>query len=501
MKKSFNYLFAIVCFALLLSFQIESQELNENYLKSLPPDIQADVLKNIAQQVDTRAELYRGPKTTVLQLDSALQQIKLQLMEIENELLDDDSNDIQLQRFGSKFFRSFQSSFSPLSLPNVTEDYIVDVGDIFDVTLVGQINEIIQELPVAKDGSLTIANLGKFQVAGLKLSQVFELVTKSVQTKIIGQEALVSLTSLRDINILIVGNVEFPGMYTINGNSNILSALDMVGGPTDNGSFRSIFLKRNNKVIQEFDLYDVFINGNIDFGLSLKAGDVILVNPKGKEVAVSGGVATPAYYELKDRESLKDAILYAGLSENAKLEEVTVERRLDDTTRVFKIAYKDSHTLEARNSDNIMIDFIDIRNKPIKSVEIRGEVLNPGIYAVTSEDTIHSIITKAGGYSSNAYPFGAKLTRESSKNVESQINDKIYRDLITYMANAARGVGNASQRNVLPFLLSEFQSVEPNGRVTAEFNLNVLKNDKNKDLYLQHGDLIEVPQYSPEVFA
>ena len=68
---------------------------------------------------------------------------------------------------------------------------------------------------------------------------------------------------------------------------------------------------------------------------------MILVNPKGKEVAVSGGVA-PAYYELKDGESLKDAILYAGLSENAKLEEVTVERRLDDTTRVFKIAYKDS---------------------------------------------------------------------------------------------------------------------------------------------------------------
>ena len=105
---------------------------------------------------------------------------------------------------------------------------------------------------------------------------------------------------------------------------------------------------------------------------------------------------------------------------------------------------------------------------PIKSVEIRGEVLNPGIYAVTSEDTIHSIITKAGGYSSNAYLL-VQNWQESSKNVESQINDKIYRDLITYMANAARGVGNASQRNVLPFLLSEFQSVEPNG--SAKFCL------------------------------
>ena len=51
--------------------------------------------------------------------------------------------------------------------------------------------------------------------------------------------------------------------------SNVLSALDMVGGPSENGSFRSITLK-DNKVIDEFDLYDVFIRGNIDFTRSLK---------------------------------------------------------------------------------------------------------------------------------------------------------------------------------------------------------------------------------------
>ena len=160
-----------------------AQELNENYLKSLPPEVQADVLKNIAQQADTKAELYRGPKTTVLQLDTALQQIKLQLMEIENELSDKDGK-IPLDRFGNRFFKSFQSSFSPLSLPNVTDDYVVDVGDIFDVTLVGQINEIIQELPVAKDGSLTISSIGKFQVAGLTLSQVSELVVNLYKIKL-----------------------------------------------------------------------------------------------------------------------------------------------------------------------------------------------------------------------------------------------------------------------------------------------------------------------------
>ena len=40
---------------------------------------------------------------------------------------------------------------------------------MFDITLVGQINESFSEVPVAKDGSITISNLGKFQNCRLKL--------------------------------------------------------------------------------------------------------------------------------------------------------------------------------------------------------------------------------------------------------------------------------------------------------------------------------------------
>ena len=157
-------IFAVPC-----SIGIFAQEFNKEYLQSLPPEIQADVLKNIAQEADTKAELYRGPQTTVLQLDTVLQQIKLQLNEIENELETNDGKEIKLMRFGENFFKSFQSSFSPISIPNVTDDYIVDVGDIFEVLLVGQVTDKNSDVPVAVDGTMTINGLGKFRVAGLSL--------------------------------------------------------------------------------------------------------------------------------------------------------------------------------------------------------------------------------------------------------------------------------------------------------------------------------------------
>ena len=490
-----SLIFSFFCISI-----IDSQELNTDYLSSLPPEIQADVLKNIAQQADTKAELYRGPKTTVLQLDTALQQIKLQLNEIENELSDNQSSIEPLRRFGHNFFRSFQSSFSPLSIPNLSEDYIVDVGDIFDVTLVGQINESIADLPVAKDGSLTISNLGKFQVAGLTLKQVSDLVNASVQQKIVGQETFLTLADIRDINILIVGNIKFPGMYTISGNSNILYALDMAGGPSENGSFRAIELKRENKTILQFDLYDVFINGNINFKNYLKAGDVILVNPKGKEVSVSGGVSNPAIYELLEKETLYDALNYAKISKNSNSDILTIQRRLKDKTSIFKVSIDGSKSMQAENADNIFVDFIKIKNVPLKTVEIKGEVLNPGIYPISSDDTISSLIKRAGGYRPNAYEFGASLFRQSSISVEKAMNEKIYRDMITYLAAAARSTQSASS-GTLPLLLTEFKNVEPLGRVTTEFNLDKLANDRSSDINLQDGDIISIPQYSPEVFV
>jgi hypothetical protein len=198
MKSYSHFLFSFFIIAFCHSSMLFSQTLNENYLSSLPPEIQADVLKNIAEETNNYPELYRGPETTVLQLNSQLEQIKFQLMEIESELDSDKSND-SLQEFGSNLFKSFQSSFSPLSLPNMSDDYIIGVGDFFKIALIGQINSDLEDVPVAKDGSLTISKIGKFQVAGYTLREAAGIIEGQVREKIVGQEIYLTLSELRDI--------------------------------------------------------------------------------------------------------------------------------------------------------------------------------------------------------------------------------------------------------------------------------------------------------------
>lgn len=94
MYKSFvKYSLSIILFS--CSFLVFGQNANDqtNFLKALPPSIQSDVLREIAsgeEAPDPRE--YRGPRTTVEQLDSTLEKIKLQLNEIENELADSDDS-------------------------------------------------------------------------------------------------------------------------------------------------------------------------------------------------------------------------------------------------------------------------------------------------------------------------------------------------------------------------------------------------------------------------
>ena len=87
-------------------------------------------------------------------------------------------------------------------------------------------------------------------VKGLNFNQAVEILNTKFKNTFIGSEIVVDLAEIRDIKILITGNAEYPGMYTISGNSNILQALNIAGGIKENGSLRNISIIRDVKLFK-----------------------------------------------------------------------------------------------------------------------------------------------------------------------------------------------------------------------------------------------------------
>ena len=87
----------------------------------------------------------------------------------------------------------------------------------------------------------------------------------------------VSVARLRNIQVYVVGDVVRPGAYQISGAGTVLTALYSAGGPTSNGSFRKVEVRRADKLVDSLDLYDYLLHGINASEVRLQTGDVVFV--------------------------------------------------------------------------------------------------------------------------------------------------------------------------------------------------------------------------------
>ena len=496
MKKlllSFIFLYGFV-----LSTPVTPQELNEKFLKSLPKAIQEDFL-NASENDKSLAENFNErPETRIRKAEQRIDEIRDQLGSLETELNREDTKD-DLIIFGSNFFNSYQSSFAPINQLNFSADYILDVGDVLNVQSLGtaSITGRKDKIVVARDGSVNIPKIGQINVAGMPYDEAISSIKEFAKSKYLSMDLYISLEQVRDMSILLVGNATKPGIYTLPGGSNILSLLHAAGGVSEDGSYRSITHKRNNRIIQEIDLYDILIQGNLLFKSPLRSGDSVIINPSQRHVAISGGVNTPAVYELKDNEKLDDLVnLAQGLSVSAT-DEILI---FNSSGSILKVSPEEMILTELNHGDSVKIPLFSPITTKILTVILEGAIKKPGEYSFDEGTTLHEIIAEAGGYTDHAYPYGGSLLRKRVANIQQETFDKTYANLVNFLASNSN-VGSVANSSNLQIILAELKASKFKGRLSAEFSQRKVEQDPSLDTILADGDKVVVPFFTSDVFV
>tara|TARA_X000000950_G_scaffold286534_1_gene395713 strand:- start:3080 stop:4906 length:1827 start_codon:yes stop_codon:yes gene_type:complete len=484
---------------LTISSYFLAQDVNDDFINSLPGSVKSDVLKEMAA-AEEAVETYYTPDTSIEKPEVILKRLMQEMYSLEQRIQGENTNsNITLKRFGDLIFKSIQSSFMPINEVAANDNYILGPGDMVAIQLVGEINKTF-EAYIRNDGSINLPSVGKYIIAGMQLDKADEFIRNAINQRLVGTESFLSLKELRDIQVLIVGNVESPGMYTLNGYSNALNALSVSGGISDSGSYRNISIKRQNKVISSFDLYEVFIFGNIPNDIYLKSGDSIVVGSIQKEVSIEGGVSNPAIYELKENETLQDLINFSGglnLFVNEGKNEIRIKKNSRSGLDIFD-AKSIPKNYSLTSGDSVFISYYKPINMSPKLVSITGNVENPGEYIIKDENTLSDLIKIAGGYSADAYPYGGIFIRESLKKAETEYNEKIYNGLVSFLTQNSEVIGDSGQS--LQFLIGELKNQKPIGRLSTEFNLLKIKQDPNLDITLENGDDIFIPQQTDQIY-
>jgi len=485
----------------LYSQDIVQTNLSQEFLEGLPPSVRDQIeVQNDVQEEKDLEDLFRSD-TSVEKNKVILNKLRKRLEAVDKRISGDSDDDGQLKRFGVDFFQSLQSSFMPINMPNISPDYIVDVGDEFKLLLTGKISDELN-LFLERDGSILIPEFGKVFISGKTLKEAQEIVSSFFDIKSVGVTPYLSVSKVRDIQVLMLGGIESKGIFTISGGSNVLGAINAAGGIQKNGSFRKIEVKRGGKTIKMIDLYDIFVFGNFNLSNPLRSGDSVFVHPSGPIIPVAGGVNYEGLYEILPGENLDDLIGFAGgfTSGFSGYDSVAVTRVDLNEIKQINVNVDSLSTFLIQPRDSLVIPSYNNSVIPSKTVSIDGMVQRPGEYIVDEGETLSSLIRRAGGYRENAYSYGGALFREGAQQKEEIFAQLNYSDTVNYIVSSIGKPNTNVDASALDLLAEELRAQNFNGRIVANFNLNQLEADASQDIKLQNNDRIVIPSLEKVVF-
>ncbi|MBK9793931.1 MAG: SLBB domain-containing protein [Sphingobacteriales bacterium] len=326
-------------------------------------------------------------------------------------------------------------------------NYILGVGDQIVVSIWGyaDYNRLFY---IDKDGYIQQENIGRVYLKGLTLEQAKGLLkTRFANAYMIDKSDFdVSINYSRVITINVVGDVENPGSYTFPAINTAYNILAYVGGPSKSGSIRDIQIKRNGKIIRNFDLYKFLFTPEKQDDIFLDNNDYIYVPAQKNIVKIEGAVNREGKYEMKVGETFEDLLKYCGNYKPDAFTKVVQIRRYDENKQILIDFNLDS--IKA-NGGQILLkngDVVGVRSIPDKVKnynEINGSVLLPGRYEWKEGDRVWDLISKAQGLKEDAYLEEAYLVRTNFDdfrkhsykiNLQAIIDDKNHEDnmLLTF---------------------------------------------------------------------
>lgn len=304
------------------------------------------------------------------------------------------------------------------------------------------------------------------------------------------------------------GAVYRPGIYQLNGEINTVRALvnEAKGLTGDAFTNRAVLQREREDLTTEIISVDVrSIMAGTSPDIPLQKNDILYIpsihdlEDRG-DVAIFGEVAKPDSYSYSDNMTLEDLIIRAGgLRESASTVRVDVSRRIKDSKstastdsigQMFTFALKDGFVIDGEQGFTLQpYDQVFVRRSPgyqaQQNVQVTGEVLFGGTYAMTTtEERLSDLVKKAGGATPKAYLRGAKLIR-----VANEEEKKRMRDVINLM-NRQFGEAMMDSLGI---------RVEDTFSVGIDLEKAVAKPGSEYDLVLREGDVLSVPKLNNTV--
>ena len=324
--------------------------------------------------------------------------------------------------------------------------------------------------------------------------------------------------------ITVTGEVRDPGDHLTNGVAHLSDAVYLAGGTTRDALLTDaqVFRKTSDGKLE-------VINVNLSKALEGDAKDNIALEPKDRvfihrdlnkldppTVAVEGEVARPGKYPLGNNMTAAALVrLAGGFKRGAYTDEADLTRYevsqgskivSDHVTVPIAKAMADEPDADVRLRDGDVLAIRELTGwKDVGAmITVTGEVVHPGTYGIQEGERLSSIIQRAGGFRSDAYPYGSVFEREKVK----ELQEKNRSNLIQSIQTQAADVKNTPLQNQADDMLAKqavlqqyqttletLQNTPPQGRLVIHISTNMQHwANTSADVQVRAGDTLYIPK-------
>ena len=310
-----------------------------------------------------------------------------------------------------------------------------------------------------------------------------------------------------DNRVEIKGAVFRPGYYEVGEQiKTIKNLIEKAGGIKENAFLnRAILTREKADLTREtvpINLKNLLEGRTAD--INLKKNDMLLVASDSVLVelgrfTIYGDVQVPGEYDYAEGTSIEDLIIKAGgLLKSASLAKVDVSRRIVDPLSIESPnVIADIYTFNIKNGlvvdgppDFVLnpYDQVYVRRSPgyieQRNIEIAGEVLFPGKYALKEKtERLSDIVKRAGNLTPHAFSAGARLLREKT---------------IMEMTEERKAM-QALSKGLKDSISTDLLNINPYYSVGIELDKAIANPKSEYDLVLREGDQLIVPEYDNTV--
>jgi protein involved in polysaccharide export with SLBB domain len=330
--------------------------------------------------------------------------------------------------------------------------------------------------------------------------------------------------------ITVAGEVRDPGDHLTNGTTRVRDAVYLAGGLTSDASTDSLQIFRrtgDNKLIVLSVSLTRALAGDDKDNLALEPKDRLIIHRNLAKVdpptvTVEGEVGRPGKYPLGQDMTAAELVRTAGgLKRGAYTETADLTRYIveggqgvvgEHQTVAIGSALAGEPDTDVRLRDG---DVLTIRQlagwKDVgATIMVAGEVMHPGTYGIEEGERLSSVMERAGGFRSDAYPYGAIFQRVQVRELEEQNRAALVRNVEDQgAALKAEPDSDPDKKAAKDAALLQWQSTmeslqntPPTGRMVIHISKDPNRwRDTSADVQVRAGDAIYIPKVPTSVMV